>query len=115
MTTDMSQFIIVLLVFSLMWLVFRWQRQPHCGSSGVTATVHRLLKPRTPHDCPACRQQSASSILGSPAGPAVRPWHEVKSRRGAPKRIPTQGFACPTPIRIKLRQVHWSDRVIIDR
>jgi IS1 family transposase/transposase-like protein len=25
----------------------------------------------------------------------VRPWHEVKSRRGAPKRIDTQGFACP--------------------
>jgi hypothetical protein len=25
----------------------------------------------------------------------VRPWREVKSRRGAPKRIPTHGFACP--------------------
>jgi transposase-like protein len=25
----------------------------------------------------------------------VRPWCEVKSRRGAPKRIDTQGFACP--------------------
>jgi IS1 family transposase/transposase-like protein len=25
----------------------------------------------------------------------VRPWHEMKSRRGAPKRIDTQGFACP--------------------
>jgi len=24
-----------------------------------------------------------------------RPWCEVKSRRGAPKRIPTEGFACP--------------------
>jgi IS1 family transposase/transposase-like protein len=27
----------------------------------------------------------------------VRPWSEVKSRRGAPKRIDTQGFACPNP------------------
>jgi len=27
----------------------------------------------------------------------VRPWSEVKSRRGAPKRIPTEGFACPNP------------------
>jgi transposase-like protein len=26
-----------------------------------------------------------------------RPWSEVKSRRGAPKRIPTEGFACPNP------------------
>ena len=25
----------------------------------------------------------------------MRPWPEVKSRRGAPKRIDTQGFACP--------------------
>ena len=25
----------------------------------------------------------------------VRPWCEVKSRRGAPKRIDTEGFACP--------------------
>jgi IS1 family transposase/transposase-like protein len=27
----------------------------------------------------------------------VRPWAEVKSRRGAPKRIGTEGFACPNP------------------
>jgi IS1 family transposase len=25
----------------------------------------------------------------------VTPWREYKSRRGAPKRIPTEGFACP--------------------
>jgi transposase-like protein len=30
-----------------------------------------------------------------PASAPVRPWCEVKSRRGAPKRIPTEGFACP--------------------
>ncbi len=27
----------------------------------------------------------------------VRPWREVKSRRGAPKRIDTEGYACPNP------------------
>jgi hypothetical protein len=27
----------------------------------------------------------------------VRPWREVKSRRGAPKRVNTAGFACPNP------------------
>src|SRR5262245_48268995 len=26
-----------------------------------------------------------------------RPWPEVKSRRGAPKRVNTEGFACPNP------------------
>jgi transposase-like protein/IS1 family transposase len=41
-----------------------------------------------------CRQQAAplaTQVHGSP----VLPWATVKSRRGAPKRIDTQGFACP--------------------
>ena len=54
--------------------------------------VHRLLKPRTPLDCPICRL-SCSGVRPAPA--PVRPWCEVKSRRGAPKRIHTEGFACP--------------------
>jgi hypothetical protein len=59
--------------------------------------LHRLLVPRSPDDCPACRLASASSLgVGLAPGP-VRPWREVKSRRGAPKRIDTQGFACPNP------------------
>jgi transposase-like protein len=57
--------------------------------------VHRLLKPRSPRDCPACRLSSTFSSAVGPAPPAVRPWREVKSRRGAPKRLNTQGFACP--------------------
>jgi len=54
--------------------------------------LHRLLKPRTPLDCPICRLCSSRV---RPASAPVRPWGEVKSRRGAPKRIPTEGFACP--------------------
>src|SRR3712207_2401050 len=95
MAADMSQLIIVLLVFSLMGLIFRWQRQPHAGPAQATATVQRLLRPRTPHDCPACRQQTGSLPLAAHASPPIQPWHERKSRRGAPKRIPTDGFACP--------------------
>src|SRR5215469_15819433 len=57
------------------------------------STLHRLLKPRSPDDCPACRLVPAPSLGGGPA--PVRPWREVKSRRGAPKRINTEGFACP--------------------
>jgi IS1 family transposase len=34
---------------------------------------------------------------GTALAPSVRPWAEVKSRRGAPKRQPTAGYACPTP------------------
>ena len=57
--------------------------------------VQRLLKPRSPDDCPACRLASSLSPVEGPATPPVRPWSEIKSRRGAPKRISTQDFACP--------------------
>jgi transposase-like protein len=56
-------------------------------------TLHRLLKPRCPDDCPACRLASTASSSVRPA--SVRPWCEVKSRRGAPKRVNTEGYACP--------------------
>jgi hypothetical protein len=59
------------------------------------STLHRLLKSRCPDDCPACRLASTASSAGGPAPAPVRPWREVKSRRGAPKRINTEGFACP--------------------
>lgn len=55
----------------------------------------RLLKPRSPDDCPACRLASTASLVGEPVPVPVRPWSEVKSRRGAPKHIDTEGFACP--------------------
>ena len=69
------------------------------SSQGATkrTRLHRLLKPRTPGDCPACRLASPASSSGEPAHAPVRPWREVKSRRGAPKRVNTEGFACPNP------------------
>ena len=59
------------------------------------STLHRLLKPRSPDDCPACRLASTPLSCLEPAPLPVRPWPEVKSRRGAPKRIDTEEFACP--------------------
>ena len=55
------------------------------------------LVPRCPDDCPACRLASPPSSVEGPVPLPVRPWREVKSRRGAPKRIDTQGYACPNP------------------
>jgi len=76
------------------WFTFR----PSSSRGGVKrSTFHRLLKPRSPDDCPACRLTSSASSAGEPAPVPVRPWCEVKSRRGAPKRIDTEGFACPNP------------------
>jgi IS1 family transposase len=67
------------------------------SSKGVAkrTRLHRLLKPRSPDDCPACRGASTPWLGGGPAPAPVRPWREVKSRRGAPKRVKTEGFACP--------------------
>ena len=90
--------LVCVLMFSLARLRFLcW---PHHGpAQSAAATRHtplqRLLKPRTPHDCPACRLASTLSSGVGPVPPPVRPWREVKSRRGAPKRVNTEGFACP--------------------
>lgn len=92
---------VFLFVFCLMLGLARLGRlwlplQPsHFKAGAVRTTVHRLLKPRTPLDCPACRLGSTPSSSGGPE--PVRPWSEVKSRRGAPKRIDTAGYACPNP------------------
>jgi hypothetical protein len=79
---------------SLRWCL-DWFHVRSSSSKGVTKRTRfdRLLKPRTPDDCPACRLASPPPLDGGPA--PVRPWREVKSRRGAPKRIDTAGFACP--------------------
>jgi transposase-like protein/IS1 family transposase len=93
---------LLLLMFFLIFSLVRlcnlcWPH--HCPAHSAAAARHtliqRLLKPRSPRDCPACRLScTLSSGVGSAPLP-VRPWREVKSRRGAPKRVNTEGFACP--------------------
>ena len=54
-----------------------------CSSLALHTIVPPVVSPPLPHQLEGqCLQMS-------------RPWREVKSRRGAPKRIPTEGFACP--------------------
>jgi IS1 family transposase len=71
---------------------------PSSRATKVRTTLHHLLKPRCPDDCPDCRLASTPSSGGGPASLPVWPWSEVKSRRGAPKRVNTAGFACPNPM-----------------
>ena len=91
--------LIAALLLGVAWLARMWQ--PRCpsqpGNAVGAAVIQRLLKPRSPDDCPACRAQAASPASAPLSRLPVRPWCERKSRRGAPKRIATQGFACPTP------------------
>ena len=104
--------LLLLLLWCLLWLACRWRHLPSSPSQSTAATacVQRLLKPRTPDDCPACRLQSTLPGANTPPHPAVTPWRAVKSRRGTPKRINTHGFACPNHAcryyRISDAQVH---------
>jgi IS1 family transposase len=99
----MTFHVFLFLLLSLFLLCLAWlcrrsllhRGLAHGRAGKVHPVVHRLLKPRTPHDCPACCHSSTFSPVAGPTPLPVRPWSEVKSRRGAPKRIDTQGFACP--------------------
>ncbi|HEX6553441.1 MAG TPA: hypothetical protein VF026_11820 [Ktedonobacteraceae bacterium] len=85
-----------LFFLALLWRLDWLHLQPSHSRGGTKRSrFHRLLKPRCPHDCPACRLASTASSGEEPAPGPVRPWREVKSRRGAPKRVNTEGFACP--------------------
>jgi transposase-like protein len=68
---------------------------------GVLARVLPPVLPRAalcPLLAPSWSYPVESSSQGArPASASVRPWREVKSRRGAPKRVNTEGFACPNP------------------
>ncbi len=93
--------VLLLLSFLLLFLAqlchLYWTHHclPHSKAVALSPVVHRLLKSRSPRDCPACRLSSTLSSSVELAPPPVRPWREVKSRRGAPKRVNTEGFACP--------------------
>jgi transposase-like protein len=105
MPTDPSWRVLLLIV--LIALIWAWYRRPQSSPGAVQR--QRLLQPRTPEDCPVCRQQAAPTATAL-ARPHLTPWSAVKSRRGAPKRIATQGFACPNRTcayyRITDAQVH---------
>jgi len=62
----------------------------HHGSVRLPRRLRRW-RPRTPDDCAHCRL--AGTEPPAPP-PPVRPWREGQSRRGAPRRIATDGFAC---------------------
>ena len=88
--------VVFLLCLALLWRLCWLHHQPSPSRGGaIRSTTQRLLKPRTPLDCPACRLASTPASGGGLASTPVRPWREVKSRRGAPKRVNSAGFACP--------------------
>jgi hypothetical protein len=89
--------LVSLFMLAMVWLC-QWYRSHHAPSHSQAARrslLLRRLKPRSPLDCPACCLSSAPFSARRPEPAAVRPWREVKSRRGSPKQVQTAGFACP--------------------
>ena len=84
-----------LVVLLTWWTWIWWPQQSRGRTSTLTTTVQRLLHPRTPDDCPSCRRQTIIQAENITTRTLVTPWGTMKSRRGAPKRIDTHGFACP--------------------
>jgi len=94
---DVLPLLIGLLLLLGVWL-YQYTGTPHTRSSSQESHrshVPRRLKPRSPLDCPACCLASDPSSGKEPTQTLVRPWREVKSRRGAPKHVNTEGVACP--------------------
>ena len=101
MALHVFMFVLLLVVCLLLSLVLLWRldwfplRPSSSQGAAKRSSLPRLLKPRTPDDCPACRLGSPPALGGGRVSAPVRPWLEAKSRRGSPKRIDTEGFACP--------------------
>ena len=93
----MDQRWLVALVFCLVCWLWVWLRrkQGYAEHSEEVAKgkVQRQLRPATPRDCPECRVQRERMVEKA----AVRPWKEVKSRRGKRKTVDTEGHACWNP------------------
>jgi IS1 family transposase len=70
----------------------------------------RPLKPRSADDCSLCRLANTRPVKSTNEVLTIRPWRELKSARGRPKQLPTEGFACPNPscqyFGIKDEQLH---------
>jgi IS1 family transposase len=94
-------FVFLLVVCILLSLVLLWRLDwfslQLCTSRGGAkrSRLPRRLQPRCPDDGPACRLASPASSSAEPVPAPLHPWSEVKSRRGAPKRVNTAGYACP--------------------
>lgn len=90
--------VLVLVLAACLLGLWGWVRY-RAARRGVAPTTRtpRLLHPRTPKDCPHCRVQERSPQCQGPDSSLVRPWRAGTQRRGRPRRIDTQGYACPTP------------------
>ena len=101
MSTHADLLLLVCLLLLLGVWLYQYSRNYRSSTRTQEASgshVPQCLKPRSPLDCPACCLAALTAADLKPSPAPVRPWREVKSRRGVPKRVNTEGFACPNQL-----------------
>jgi hypothetical protein len=68
-----------------------WQQKALAQKKAKTP---KPLKPKTPEDCPICRDEKASQPKAAQTRRLPYPWIKVRNRRGRKKTLSTQGYAC---------------------
>jgi hypothetical protein len=98
------QVFLFLLVFFLLLALVRLghlylphQRPSHSKAGAIRTTVQRLLKPRTPLDCPACRLSYTPSSGVRPAPAPVRPWRFREKPPGSTQAGEHRGLRLSQP------------------
>src|SRR5258708_12899919 len=85
----------LLLSLALLWRLSWFHLQPsHSQAAKRRTLVQRLLKPRSPDDCPACRLASTPSSGADPVLAPMRPCRPLKSPPAPPTPRPTAGSPC---------------------
>jgi hypothetical protein len=75
--------------------LYRSHHGPAHSERSLRSLVPRRLRPRSPLACPACCRSAARSSGQELSSRAVRPWREIKSRRGARHPRDERGLCLP--------------------
>ena len=87
--------LLLLLGLANLQRLFPFLELPRPTAAPTQPKAPRPLRPRSPDDCPACRETipPPPPTTTSP----IPPWRTAKSRGGRHKTIDTEGYACPNP------------------
>jgi hypothetical protein len=89
--------LLLIVLWCLLGLVVWVNCRRTSRSCAPRTAMSRRLRPRSPDDCVLCQGHAAGFLRPQPCATPLRPWREGTRRRGAPRRVATEGYACPSP------------------
>lgn len=88
----------LLLSLALLWRLCWYPLRPSSSKGeAIHSRAHRLLKPRRPHDCPACRLASTPALGAGPAATPVRPLVRDQKPAGSTEANTHRGLGLSQP------------------